>query len=55
MDVKLTLLHWLIPGLFTHQQKSASYLFLPAKLIIAQVWKKPTISFEGVKDRIDYP
>lgn len=47
-DPKFALLYCLIPGLYAHQQKFASYLFLLAKRIIAQVLKRPMVPFQGM-------
>lgn len=43
-DAKLALLHFLIPGLFSYQQKLATYLFIAAKHTIAMAWKKTALS-----------
>lgn len=47
---KFAFLHCPILGLFARQQKLSSYLFIAAKRTIAQVWKKPTVPFQGVRD-----
>lgn len=39
-----------ILGLFAYQRKLASYLFLTAKRMITQAWKKPSIPFQEVRD-----
>lgn len=51
-DPKFALLHCPLPGLFSHQQKLATYLFIAAKRTIARAWKKPSVSFAEVKNSL---
>lgn len=45
----LALLQFPIPGLFSPQQRLATYLFLCAKQVIAKAWNEPSVSFQEAK------
>lgn len=49
INAKLALLHCPFQGLFSYQQKLATYRFIAAKRSIARAWKKPSVLIAVVR------